>query len=54
LFVMTYTVNDPAAVLAAADAGVDAIITDDPFAARLALDRATAGAASLGANRAAA
>ena len=54
LFVMTYTVNDPAAVLAAADAGVDAIITDDPFAARLALDRATAGTASLGANRAAA
>jgi glycerophosphoryl diester phosphodiesterase len=39
LHVMTYTVNDPAAVVAAARAGVDAIITDDPMAARLALAR---------------
>jgi glycerophosphoryl diester phosphodiesterase len=39
LHVMTYTVNDPAAVVAAARAGVDAIITDDPMAARPALDR---------------
>lgn len=37
LFVMTYTVNDPDGVRAAARAGVDAIITDDPTAARLAL-----------------
>jgi glycerophosphoryl diester phosphodiesterase len=37
LYVMTYTVNDPAAIRAAARAGVDAVITDDPAAARLAL-----------------
>lgn len=37
LEVMTYTVNDPDAIRAAARAGVDAIITDDPAAARLAL-----------------
>jgi glycerophosphoryl diester phosphodiesterase len=37
LFVMTYTVNDAKAMRAAAQAGVDAIITDDPTVARLCL-----------------
>jgi glycerophosphoryl diester phosphodiesterase len=37
LFVMTYTVNDAKAIRAAAQAGVDAIITDDPTVARLCL-----------------
>ena len=37
LYVMTYTVNDSDEVRAAARAGVDAVITDDPTAARRAL-----------------
>jgi glycerophosphoryl diester phosphodiesterase len=40
LRVMTYTVNDPAAVRAAAGAGVDVVITDDPSMARRALAEA--------------
>ncbi len=37
LEVMAYTVNDPEAIRAAARAGVDAVITDDPALAHGAL-----------------
>jgi glycerophosphoryl diester phosphodiesterase len=45
LEVMAYTVNDPATIRAAAHAGVDAVITDDPALAHRALAPAMALAA---------
>jgi glycerophosphoryl diester phosphodiesterase len=44
--VVPYTLNDPAQVKAAAEAGVDALITDDPVMARKALGRPAPPAAS--------